>query len=167
MFVLVLIASMSMQAQSLVGKWKTQLTENGQKMDCVFTYKENKTFNMKMKVAANDPEVGTIHMSMSTNGKYVHKADSSKLELTMNAKSARLDIDRIEFASRLRTTIGMVPGMEETVRKELNKTLDGRKDELLESIPANGMMIIEKLTDTELVLKDKDDGQKVVFKRAK
>lgn len=66
LLVLMLCAVVSMQAQSLIGNWKTTITDNDEKMDFYFMFYQ-KTLDMKVTVHMVDND-GKMTLSVSVPG---------------------------------------------------------------------------------------------------
>lgn len=98
--------AMSMQAQSLIGTWKTAMIEDGQKMDFYFIFAKS-TLTMKGVVSSNDPEVGEIVISVNVPCTYTRKGD--KVNVKTNPNKAKINIDKMKFSPRLRAWLRTTP----------------------------------------------------------
>ena len=161
-FALMLMAAVGMQAQSLIGSWKTVMTEDGEKMDMYFIFKQS-TFTIKGIISQADPEVGTFTASVLLPGTYTRSGNT--LNLKTNPEQADLHLDKMDFNDEVTKALNEMPEMKKTINEMVEKSLNEGKAELAKSLALEGEVTIESLTDIELILAD--DDQRITFTRVR
>lgn len=152
-----LMAALGMQAQSLLGTWKTTVDEEGQKKDYYLTFAQG-TLNVKVLSPITDPEIGTIVLSVQLPFTYTRSDDL--LVMKCDAEKMTMGIDKMEFVGQVAEAIKQNPELKKMVEDEMAKAvmkgMEASKDFYLQELSNFNTMIIRKLTATELVLVDKD-----------
>ena len=155
-----LCAVVSMQAQSLIGNWKTSITDNDEKMDFYFMFYQ-KTLDMKVTVHMVDND-GKIILSVSVPGNYT--VDGSTLSLKMKPDDVVINIEALEFEGKV---IDMSdPEIKELWMGMILPMIEEHKTELIKDLPIDGELEIKSLTSNELVLiTDGDNPEALTFIR--
>ena len=163
MLALLLTVAVGMQAQSLVGSWKTTEKVEGGVVDMYFVFGES-TLTMNLKMTYPNAELGTIYMSVKLPGSYSRKGNL--LNINMRKKDATIDIDRIEFNSMIDAVLKQQPELKKQLMEEMEKEMAKDKNNIISDFPDKETMKIKTLTDTRLVL-DNGDEDKTFTKVAK
>ena len=161
-FALMLMAAVGMQAQSLIGSWKTVMTEDGEKMDMYFIFKQS-TFTIKGTISQTDPEVGTFTASLLLPGTYTRSGNT--LNLKTNPEQVDFHLDKMDFNDEVTKALNEMPEMKKTINEMVEKSLSEGKAELAKSLAIEGEVTIESLTATELILVE--DDQRITFTRVR
>ena len=162
-FALMLMAAVGMQAQSLIGTWKTVITEDGEKMDMYFIFSQ-RTVTIKGVVTQADPEVGTITVSVTVPGTYTRSGNT--LSIKLNGEQATINIDKMDLNEEMTKALKEMPELKKMLTEGLEKTMSDGKDELVKDLSSlAGEVEIESLTATELILVE--DDEKVTFTRVR
>lgn len=165
--VLLLAVVMGLQAQSLVGTWKTatETDKDGDKTTIFITFEQNGSASLKVQLEASDPEVGDFVFSVTIPGtyKYVDKA----LTLNMDSKKGEGKMEKMVFSKEIKDMLEQQPELKKTLNDMIQKQIDENlKKELADSTPLDGEVEIAELTSTTLIIVDTDD-EKIVFSRVR
>lgn len=163
---LMLLAVMSISAQSLEGTWKTatETDEDGDKATMFFTFQSGGKLTWRILMAASDKETGNFEMSMIIPGTYVR--NGNRLSLRVVPKKATCKVEKVEFLGEYKE-LAKDPAMKAKVLDMLQDAMSKEmKKEFAKENPFDGDVTISKLTATELTLKE-DDGDIFVLTRAK
>ena len=156
LLVLMLCAVVSMQAQSLIGNWKTTITDNDEKMDFYFMFYQ-KTLDMKVTVHMVDND-GKMTLSVSVPGNYT--VDGSTLSLKMKPDDVVINIEALEFEGKV---IDMSdPEIKELWMGMILPMIEEHKTELIKDLPIDGELEIKSLTSNELILITDGDNPEVL-----
>ena len=150
-----LLLALSVSAQSILGKWKTTVVEDGEKIPMVITFKDKGVMTISSQTKQSEPEVGTIHISLKVNGTY--KQDGNKLFVTLDPKKSRVEVSRIDFNTSMKAMLLVQPEMEQQVIEMMNSELRKHSGELVKEMPLAGDITIKELTDKKLVLTGEED----------
>jgi len=154
-FAFMLLAAMGMQAQSLMGSWKTTMTdEDDAKMDFYFIFTQS-TLNMKGIVSQFDPEVGTVTVSVTVPCTYTRSGD--KLTVKSKPNEAKINIDKMDFIGEIAEMMKKDPELKKMIEEQVKKTMEETKGEIVEEFPQGGKLTIVSLTSTKLTLRDDTD----------
>ena len=152
-----LMAAIGMQAQSLLGTWKTTVDEEGQKKDYYLTFAQG-TLNVKVLSPITDPEMGTIVVSAQMPYDYTRSGDL--LVMKPKADELKMGIEKMEFTDKVNVALNQNPELKKTVEDEMAKAvmkgLEAFKDQFRIELSVFATMTIRKLTATELVLVDNE-----------
>lgn len=159
-FALLLTTALGVQAQSLEGKWVTQIKEKGQKADFYLTF-EKKELEMKLVLNANQDDF-KIKLSVNMEGTYTLK--DNILNNKFSSKKTKIKIEELEAKGEIGDQLKENPEMKELVVKMLQKELEKNSDELVKNIPAGGKLTILSNDGETLVIKGADDTV-MTFKR--
>lgn len=152
----------SVQAQSLIGTWRSVNDINGQKVDVFFTFTES-TFTMKNLFSVNDPRLGIITFSMLIPGNYI--LQDNKLIIKSKANKGELKVDNIEFVGEVAEKIRQKPELEKQIIAMLEKKIKKTKSNFFSGFPNDGEIPIISFTDTQLIL-SLGRGESMTFTRA-
>ena len=163
---LMLMAVMSISAQSIIGTWKSATTtdSDGDKQSYAFTFNQGTKCTWALILEMKDPDVGLFEFQLDIPGTYTQK--SNMLNVHFDVKKAKGKITRMDLKGELAEAVKGNPEMKKTVEAMAQQLVDkeikqGFKDET----PFDGDVQIKKLTDTQLQLSDGDDD--VQFTRVK
>ena len=158
MTALLLMAVMGMQAQSLLGTWKSETTtdEDGDKTTWTFVFAQNNKTTMIMTLESSDEEVGDMVFSMNIPGTY--KRNGNTLTMNLDAKSAKAKMEKIAYKGELANMVKESPKMKEAIDEMIqNKVDEEMKKGFADETPFDGEVTINKLTATTLELGDGED----------
>jgi len=156
---------MGLQAQSLLGTWKSEATtdEDGDKTTWAFIFGQGSKFTLKMTLEASDPEIGDLVFGLTIPGTY--KKDGNTLTLTVDVKQAEGKMVKTVYKGEMADLIKDSPEMKKTIDEMLQKQVDEEmKKNFANEVPFDGDLTIKSLTPTKLVLEDGDD-EMVFFKQ--
>lgn len=165
-FTLMLFAAMSIQAQSLIGTWKTGTTidDDGDATTWIFIFKSNNEFTLKMTMSTSDEEVGTIEFGLTMPGTYKRSGDV--ISLTVDPNKSQGKIEKMNFTGEMAALVNESAEMKKTVMDMLQKQVDTElKKNFADQLPFDGDLTITKLTSTTLELLSDDEMLK--FTRVK
>ena len=139
-------------AQSIEGKWKTNLTEDGISIPCTMTFNAKGGVTLHMTAKQSDPQIGTVHIAIKGVGTY--KVDGKELTVTMEPKKSKAEVTRIEFTNSLKVAMVAQPGLDKQVIDMMNDQLRGDVDNMVKDMPMTGKITITELTDKKMTLSD-------------
>ena len=164
MTALLLMAVMSLQAQSLQGKWTANAEKDadGDTSKLVLIFNQGNKAQMEMQMEHNEPEVGSFTCTMILPGTYQQKGNKVTLNYQVNQSTVRLDKMRLvgEYAQAIEKNPETKKAVESMMQAEMDKEL---KKQFKDEVPFDGELTIKKLTNTTLELDD--DGDTMVFTR--
>ena len=163
LFALLLVAAMGLQAQSIVGTWKTSMMDDGQKMDFYFVFTQS-TLTMKGTMTQHDPEVGTITVSVKVPGTYTRSGNT--LNVKTAPSQAKLSIDKMDFVGELAQLMKQSPEMKKMLEDQVQKAMEGSKGEIVSGFPKSGQITIVQNTGTKLLLRD-ETGETLNFTKVR
>lgn len=158
MMALLLTMAMGMQAQSLLGTWKSNTTtdEDGDKTAWTFIFGQGSKFTLKLTMETSDPEVGDLAFGLTMPGTY--KKNGNTLTLTIDAKQAKGKMEKTIYKGEMADLIKDSPEMKKTIDEMLQKQIDEElKKNFKDEAPFDGDLTIKSLTSTKLVLEDEDE----------
>ena len=162
-FALMLMAAVGMQAQSLIGTWKTTMNDDDGGQVEMYVIFNQRTFTIKGVFAESDPEVGSVTGSVTLPGTYTRSGNT--LNLKIDPEQADLRLDKIEFTDEVNKTLEEMPEMKKTITGILEQSINEGKADIVKSLSLEGELTIESLTATQLILDDHDE--KVTFTRVR
>ena len=158
---LVLFATVSMQAQSIVGQWATILEEGEQNVALLLGFDSNKDAIMKILIEMYDKELGTMNFSVTVEGKYKVKGD--QLTLMLNKDKVDVEVGEIEWSAEMQKAIDENPATADMIINMMKAEMDKEKNTFVEDFEKKEEMTIISVTDTELILNSGDEN--MTFKK--
>ena len=155
---LMLFVAMSIQAQSLIGTWKTAPTvdEDGDATTWFFTFKQGTQFSLRMEMATEDKEIGKIVFGLTMPGTYTKSG--STITIKLDPKKSVGKIEKMELTGDLAALIKDSPEMKKTIEKMLQEQVDNEiKKGFEDQPPFDGDLTIIKLTSNQLELQSDDE----------
>ena len=152
-------------AADLLGKWKTVIEEDGDKIPCVLTItKTDLLFTVKM--VEDDEEMGTIAASINVPGSYTK--DGNKLQVNLKKEDVSVKLDEFKPKDKeLKKMMEESPEAKDGIIALIEGVIAGYKDQMLgEESFIDGELTIKELTATTLTLQD-DGDDTIVFTRVK
>lgn len=159
-FALLLMTALDVQAQSLEGKWVTQIEEKGQKADFYLTF-DKKEVEMKIVLNAKQDEF-KMRLSINMEGTYTLK--DNILNNKIDSKKTKIKIEELEAKGEMGDQLKENPEMKELIVKMLQKELEKNSDELVKNIPTGGKLTILS-NDGETLVIIGSDNTVMTFKR--
>lgn len=162
-FALLLMTALGVQAQSLEGKWVTQITDKEPKGDFYLIFNPKK-LDMKIVSKANEKEFN-IKLSVNLEASYTLK--DNVIDFTINPKKTKVKIEDLEMKGEMADQINGDPEMKKQVIKMLQKEFDkeiGKNSGDLSSLVGGNSLTILSNNGKELVIKGADDTE-MTFKR--
>ena len=157
-----LMAVVGMQAQSLIGTWKTEVELEGiDKAAYSFIFTKD-AYSMKGKFTMTVGEVATVDFSFLAPGSYTREGD--KLNIKCNIDKAVIKLDKVVFLGEAAEEVEKNPELKEELTKQLKAGIEASRDEAVGEFPETQDFTIISLTDTKLTLKDSDDDETVFTK---
>ena len=159
-FALLLMTALGVQAQSLEGKWVTQIKEKGQKADFYLTFEKQE---VEMKIVLNVKQ-DEFKMKLSVNLEGTYTLKDNILKNKVDSKKTKIKIEELEAKGEIGDKLKENPEMKELVVNMLQKELEKNSDELVKNIPTGGKLTILSNDGETLVIKGADDTV-MTFKR--
>ena len=159
-FSLMLITVMGMQAQSLIGTWKTVMNDD----DDMYLIFNQSTLILKGVFTQSNPEVGKITVSILVPGTYTRSGNA--LSIKLKGEQADMNIDKMDLNDNLKKMLEEMPELKTTLDQTLEDAMSEGKDDLVKELSSlEGELEIESLTDTMLILSE--DNEKLTFTRVR
>jgi hypothetical protein len=150
---------MGLSAQSILGKWRAQHTEDdGTKMTVEMTFNADKTLLMGIFVNMGNSEEVEMQFHVNIDGTYGEK-NGNILPFKINSDNASVVVDKLEFKGEMAEQMKGNKELENGFRKLIQDQINASKGELTNEIPSEGEMTITDLTATTMKVQmdDKDD----------
>ena len=158
---LMLIAAVSMQAQSILGKWEANMSEGDQQILIYFNFSQSK-LDLSIVAHMSDPEIGTISVSANIPCSYTQAGD--KLTIKPTTSDVNLNIDKIEFTAEIKEVLDQNPELKQQLMDQVKGAMDSSKGDILGELPSNGELTIVSNTGKELTLRDETGDDMVLTK---
>lgn len=159
LFGLIVCFAMGLSAQSILGKWRAQHTEDdGTKMTIEMTFNADKTLLMGIFVNMGNSEEVEMQFHVNIDGTYGEK-NGNILPFKINSDNASVVVDKLEFKGEMAEQMKGNKELENGFRKLIQDQINASKGELTNEIPSEGEMTITDLTATTMKVQmdDKDD----------
>lgn len=156
-----LIAAVSMQAQSILGKWEANMSEGDQQILIYFNFTQSK-LDLSIVGHMSDPEVGTISISATIPCTYTHAGD--KLTIKPTTSDVKLNVDKIEFTAEIKEVLDQNPELKQQLLDQVTSAMDSSKGDILSELPSDGELTIVSNTGKELILRDETGDDMVLTK---
>ncbi|MBQ6228724.1 MAG: hypothetical protein IJK08_09215 [Prevotella sp.] len=159
LFGLIVCFAMGLSAQSILGKWRAQHTEeDGTKMTVEMTFNADKTLLMGIFVNMGNSEEVEMQFHVNIDGTYGEK-NGNILPFKINSDNASVVVDKLEFKGEMAEQMKGNKELENGFRKLIQDQINASKGDLTNEIPSEGEMTITDLTATTMKVQmdDKDD----------
>ena len=159
LFGLIVCFAMGLSAQSILGKWRAQHTEeDGTKMTVEMTFNADKTLLMGIFVNMGNSEEVEMQFHVNIDGTYGEK-NGNILPFKINSDNASVVVDKLEFKGEMAEQMKGNKELENGFKKLIQDQINASKGELTNEIPSEGEMTITDLTATTMKVQmdDKDD----------
>ena len=163
---LVLMVSIGIHAQSLLGEWKTDIpVGDDQKVQAFFEFDEVK-FLMKISARIENDEAGIIVVSADIPG--VYSREGSSLVIRPDGSRANARVDKMELKPDIQKAIEEMPELKEQLTNTITESIKELRDELAKGLGNDDASTeIVELTATKLVLRDSNSEEDIVFTRVR
>ena len=147
-----LMAAVTMNAQSIIGMWKADIPSNEYEIFMEFDESSQVSF-----VVAGDIKEEDIAAKVYAGVHGTYKLDGSTLTFDINNKEPEIEIEDLKLS-------GELEGKEEMVKSLLMKAMEAEQEELFSDLDFEKVTIVS-LTDVTLELKVEGDEKNVVFNK--
>jgi hypothetical protein len=151
---MLLIAALTIQAQSLIGRWKYPMEVDGEKANLIMTFNADKTAIYELQTTTESKELGVLTFSFVVKGTYV--VDGKDLTLYLNNKECDIDFVEIQWSEALKASFKDDPEREGTIINNMRGAMENAKSKYLSSVDEVNEFNIDKITYTTLDLSDDD-----------
>ena len=151
---MLLIAALTIQAQSLIGRWKYPMEVDGEKANLIMTFNADKTAIYELQTTTESKELGVLTFSFVVKGTYV--VDGKDLTLYLNNKDCDIDFVEIQWSEALKASFKDDPEREGTIINNMRGAMENGKSKFLSSVDEVNEFNIDKITYTTLELSDDD-----------
>ena len=147
-----LMAAVTMNAQSIIGMWKADIPSNEYEIFMEFDESSQVSF-----VVAGDIKEEDISAKVYAGVHGTYKLNGSTLTFDINKKEPEIEIGDLKLS-------GELEGKEEMVKSLLMKAMEAEQEELFSDLDFEKVTIVS-LTDVTLELKVEGDEKNVVFNK--
>ena len=147
-----LMAAVTMNAQSIIGIWKADIPSNEFEIFMEFDESSQVSF-----VVAGDIKEEDMSAKVYAGVHGTYKLDGSTLTFDINKKEPEIEIGDLKLS-------GELEGKEEMVKSLLMKAMEAEQEELFSDLEFEKVTIVS-LTDVTLELKVEGDEKNVVFNK--
>ena len=151
-FVFFVLASICMQAQSIVGTWKNTMAEDGMKIDIYYVFTQN-TANLKFSAEIQNAELGKFVFSTIVPSTYTKNAN--KLTLKAQTGNVKISMDKMELVPKLQELASQNPEFKKMIQDQMKQAIDESMKEMVKGMTEDGELTIIKNDGTKLSLQDK------------
>lgn len=147
-----LMAAVTMNAQSIIGMWKADIPSN--EFEIFMEFDESSQVSL---VVAGDIKEEDVSAKVYAGVHGTYKLDGSTLTFDINNKEPEIEIENLKLS-------GELEGKEEMVKSLLMKAMEAEQEELFSDLEFEKVTIVS-LTDVTLELKVEGDEKNVVFNK--
>ncbi len=147
-----LMAAVTMNAQSIIGMWKADIPSNEYEIFMEFDESSQVSF-----VVAGDIKEEDMSAKVYAGVHGTYKLDGSTLTFDINNKEPEIEIEDLKLS-------GELEGKEEMVKSLLMKAMEAEQEELFSDLDFEKVTIVS-LTDVTLEMKVEGDEKNVVFNK--
>jgi hypothetical protein len=147
-----LMAAVTMNAQSIIGMWKADIPSN--EYEIFMEFDESSQVSL---VVAGDIKEEDISAKVYAGVHGTYKLNGSTLTFDINKKEPEIEIGDLKLS-------GELEGKEEMVKSLLMKAMEAEQEELFSDLDFEKVTIVS-LTDVTLELKVEGDEKNVVFNK--
>ena len=147
-----LMAAVTMNAQSIIGMWKADIPSNEFEIFMEFDESSQVSF-----VVAGDIKEEDMSAKVYAGVHGTYKLNGSTLTFDINKKEPEIEIEDLKLS-------GELEGKEEMVKSLLMKAMEAEQEELFSDLDFEKVTIVS-LTDVTLELKVEGDEKNVVFNK--
>ena len=147
-----LMAAVTMNAQSIIGIWKADIPSNEYEIFMEFDESSQVSF-----VVAGDIKEEDMSAKVYAGVHGTYKLDGSTLTFDINNKEPEIEIGDLKLS-------GELEGKEEMVKSLLMKAMEAEQEELFSDLDFEKVTIVS-LTDVTLEMKVEGDEKNVVFNK--
>lgn len=147
-----LMAAVTMNAQSIIGMWKADIPSN--EYEIFMEFDESSQVSL---VVAGDIKEEDMSAKVYAGVHGTYKLNGSTLTFDINKKEPEIEIEDLKLS-------GELEGKEEMVKSLLMKAMEAEQEELFSDLDFEKVTIVS-LTDVTLELKVEGDEKNVVFNK--
>ena len=147
-----LMAAVTMNAQSIIGIWKADIPSN--EYEIFMEFDESSQVSL---VVAGDIKEEDMSAKVYAGVHGTYKLDGSTLTFDINNKEPEIEIEDLKLS-------GELEGKEEMVKSLLMKAMEAEQEELFSDLDFEKVTIVS-LTDVTLEMKVEGDEKNVVFNK--
>lgn len=147
-----LMAAVTMNAQSIIGMWKADIPSN--EYEIFMEFDESSQVSL---VVAGDIKEEDMSAKVYAGVHGTYKLNGSTLTFDINKKEPEIEIGDLKLS-------GELEGKEEMVKSLLMKAMEAEQEELFSDLDFEKVTIVS-LTDVTLELKVEGDEKNVVFNK--
>lgn len=147
-----LMAAVTMNAQSIIGIWKADIPSN--EYEIFMEFDESSQVSL---VVAGDIKEEDISAKVYAGVHGTYKLNGSTLTFDINNKEPEIEIEDLKLS-------GELEGKEEMVKSLLMKAMEAEQEELFSDLEFEKVTIVS-LTDVTLEMKVEGDEKNVVFNK--
>ncbi len=147
-----LMAAVTMNAQSIIGMWKADIPSN--EYEIFMEFDESSQVSL---VVAGDIKEEDMSAKVYAGVHGTYKLNGSTLTFDINNKEPEIEIEDLKLS-------GELEGKEEMVKSLLMKAMEAEQEELFSDLDFEKVTIVS-LTDVTLEMKVEGDEKNVVFNK--
>lgn len=147
-----LMAAVTMNAQSIIGMWKADIPSN--EFEIFMEFDESSQVSL---VVAGDIKEEDMSAKVYAGVHGTYKLNGSTLTFDINKKEPEIEIEDLKLS-------GELEGKEEMVKSLLMKAMEAEQEELFSDLDFEKVTIVS-LTDVTLEMKVEGDEKNVVFNK--
>ena len=147
-----LMAAVTMNAQSIIGMWKADIPSN--EFEIFMEFDESSQVSL---VVAGDIKEEDMSAKVYAGVHGTYKLNGSTLTFDINNKEPEIEIEDLKLS-------GELEGKEEMVKSLLMKAMEAEQEELFSDLDFEKVTIVS-LTDVTLEMKVEGDEKNVVFNK--
>lgn len=147
-----LMAAVTMNAQSIIGMWKADIPSN--EFEIFMEFDESSQVSL---VVAGDIKEEDMSAKVYAGVHGTYKLNGSTLTFDINKKEPEIEIGDLKLS-------GELEGKEEMVKSLLMKAMEAEQEELFSDLDFEKVTIVS-LTDVTLEMKVEGDEKNVVFNK--
>lgn len=161
---LALMAMLSMQAQTITGKWITHIVdEEAEEMVSHILVFEGNLMRQAMFAMSSMEGVGDVSIAVTVPAQD-YTPGSKVLNFRFDPTQAEMQLQGVDFIDEIKNVIKENPAKEEQLKQIVFDALNKNKQQMAQEGLLSGNYTVVSATDTKLVLKD-PEGESMTFIR--
>lgn len=157
---LMLLTVGSMQAQSLYGKWQTDMSDDEMNAQMFFTFSQSGTCDMSIAIVLEDDEMGSMEFLFTLPGTFTRTGDQLHIEL--DKSRIQMKLGEMKWKGEM-AEMAKDPATKELIENMLKAEMEKQKNDKANEFPDDLDCTIKQLTSTTLELEE--DNDIMTFKR--
>ena len=158
-----MLVSMGIKAQSVVGAWAATQEEDGMNMAIILGLDKANNSIVKLLVEVKEDEVGTINVEATCEGTYTF--DGSTLKLQIDENNTTVGLGDIEWSESMKQAFAAKPELETTIRSSIEGAMQEQMGSMKAGIKELSQLTVVSISENSMDLKAMGDDEIITFNK--